>query len=434
MRAPDTDAYLTAERRMALARERDDLLTTVRGLDGFAEFLRPPRLTALLPAAADGPIAIINVSASRCDALLVRVNGVQPVHLPHLSLDAVIDHTNDYLRVLHQVDQAAHDLHTARKEVESGPPTPGVIRRYSDAKRTYQRATVDRDDTLDALLRWLWDTTAEPILTALGFTGRPARDTPLPRLWWCPTGPLTMLPLHAAGHHDPERPAGRSVLDRVVSSYTPTLRALVEARRPLRPQPANDRILVVSLPDTPDEAPLTNVERERNLLAALFPDQHTLLEGEHATAATVLEELPRHRWAHFSCHGGQDLRNPSHGGLILHDRTLTVADLAARQHAGEFAFLSACMTAVGGITLPDEAITLAAALHYTGYRQVIGTLWSVHDQTAADVAEAVYAHLTVTGTFTPHAAARALHVAVRQLRDSAHLPMGAWTPFTHTGP
>ncbi|MFI7609588.1 CHAT domain-containing protein [Micromonospora sp. NPDC049366] len=336
--------------------------------------------------------------------------------------------------MLHRVDRAARDLHTARHGVEGETSNPAAIRAYSDAKQTYQRATNDRDETLDALLRWLWDTTAEPILTALGLGGVADPNTPLPRLWWCPTGPLTMLPLHAAGYHDIDQPTGRTVLDRVVSSYTPTLRALVEARRPLRPQMTSDRILIVSLPDTPEEAPLIDVERERDLLTALFPDKHTLLEGEQATGASVLEELPRHRWAHFSCHGGQDLRNPSHGGLILHDRTLTVADLATRQHAGEFAFLSACKTAVGGITLPDEAINLAAALHHTGYRQVIGTLWSVHDHAAADVAETVYAHLTIAGTFTPRAAARALHAAVRQLRDDARLPIGAWTPFTHTGP
>jgi hypothetical protein len=33
--------------------------------------------------------------------------------------------------------------------------------------------------------------------------------------------------------------------------------------------------------------------------------------------------------------------------------------------------LSACKTAVGGVDLLDEAITLAAALHYTGYRNVV---------------------------------------------------------------
>jgi CHAT domain-containing protein len=41
----------------------------------------------------------------------------------------------------------------------------------------------------------------------------------------------------------------------------------------------------------------------------------------------------------------------------------------------------------------DEAITLAAALHYAGWRHVIATLWSVSDIAAAEVAEDVYSQL-----------------------------------------
>ncbi|MFG2222325.1 hypothetical protein [Streptomyces sp. NPDC048644] len=49
---------------------------------------------------------------------------------------------------------------------------------------------------------------------------------------WIPGGPLSLLPVHAAGHHG-FGAAGRerrTVLDRVVSSCTPTVRALGHAR------------------------------------------------------------------------------------------------------------------------------------------------------------------------------------------------------------
>ena len=192
-------------------------------------------------------------------------------------------------------------------------------------------------------------------------------------------------------------------------------------------------MLVVAVPDPPDAVPLTDVNRERDLLTSLFPDRHTLLDGPAATVDAVRAALPRHGWAHFSCHGGQNLVDPSRGGLLLHDGHLDIGAISAGEHLGEFAFLSACMTATGGIDLPDEVITLAAALHYTGYRQVVGRLWAVYDVTAADVATSVYTDLTSTGRFRPAGAARALHRAVRGLRDSG-LPPSAWTPFTHTGP
>jgi CHAT domain-containing protein len=84
--------------------------------------------------------------------------------------------------------------------------------------------------------------------------------------------------------------------------------------------------------------------------------------------------------------------------------------------------------------LPDEAITITAALHYTGYRQVIGTLWSVDDGLAVVVADPVYRRLTGTGRFLPGDAARALHRAVRPLRAGYATRPSLWVPYTHTGP
>ncbi|MET8197968.1 CHAT domain-containing protein [Micromonospora taraxaci] len=417
---------------MALAQEWDHLVKQVRRLDGYKGFLRRPKLHQLLPAAAEGPIALINVSAGRCDALLVRVGGIEPVALPGLTWDMIADRGNSYLGVLRRVDRATREYHAARREVHGS--NYETVRRYTDAKRALTAAVAERDTMLPALLRWMWDAIAGPVLDALGLTSTPAPGQPWPRLWWCPTGPLTLLPLHAAGYHDDETPAGRTVLDRVVSSYTPTLQALLKARQPLPPAADEERMLIVSLPDTPGLAPLPDVLRERQLLTSLFADRHTLLENASATSAAVLDYLPRHRWAHFSCHGGQDLGDPSNGGLLLHDRTVTIADISRRQHDGEFAFLSACMTAVGGVRLPDEAVTLVAALHYTGYRQVIGTMWSVYDDAAAQVAELVYTELTATGRFVPSRAAHALHKALLHLRDDKRAPASIWTPFVHTGP
>ncbi|MET9087864.1 CHAT domain-containing protein [Streptomyces sp. NPDC004237] len=427
-----TAAAHTAERRMALAREWDRLIQQVHRLDGFEDFLAP-RLRTLLPAAQAGPVVILNTSRYRCDALVITPRGVHVEPLPRLTLDSIVDRTLTYLEALQEVDFAVENLQATRVECGESDPTPAAARRRSQAMLSLHHALEQRETTLVSLLRWLWDTVTEPVLTFLGFVEPPDGDAAeWPRLWWCPTGLLTLLPLHGAGHHDGSR---RAVLDRVVSSYTPTLRALAKASRPLDTHPDDERLLIVSLPDDPGQVPLNDVTRERELLTSLFPVRHTLLEGGNATTEHVRSELLRHRWVHFGCHGSQDLLDPSQGGLSLHGGdVLRVTDIGTQRHRGEFAFLSACQTATGVATLPDETITLTAALHYTGYRQVIGTLWSVYDAIAADVAEAVYRDLTSTGLFEPARSARALHTAVRALRDDRHLPPGVWTPFTHTGP
>lgn len=119
---------------------------------------------------------------------------------------------------------------------------------------------------------------------------------------------------------------------------------------------------------------------------------------------------------------------------MLYDGMLTVIDLTADEHPGEFVFLSACKTAIGGIHILDEAITLAAALQYAGWRHVIATLWSVMDVAAADVAEDVYSQLADGGELHLQHAAEALHHAIRRQRDATPDRPSRWVPFLHHGP
>jgi hypothetical protein len=265
------DISRMVDRRMELAREWDELVEQVRKLEGFEDFLRPPRLETLLPAAANGPVVVVNVSRLRCDALIVTATGVQAEELPSLSIEAVRQRTTDYLRVLQNVDQAFNAFHLARQRFDDGDHTPDAIRQYTAAKQILHASLRDREEMLRAVMEWLWDEIADPVLTILGFHDTPAPGQPWPRLWWCPTGPLTLLPLHAAGYHaTTDETPRRTVLDRVASSYTPTLSALLEAMRGRETDSADQRMLVVALPETPDQIPLAEVARERDLLATLF--------------------------------------------------------------------------------------------------------------------------------------------------------------------
>jgi hypothetical protein len=423
---------------MALAREWDELVEQVRSLEGFEDFLKPPKLESLLPAAARGPVAIINVSRWRCDGLLVQPGGVTALPLEALSLTDAIDRANTYLDVLHAAELADLD------HVRAQSPVPGEApnrrgKRLLKADRAVEDAHERVDTMLCDLQVWMWQTIAEPVMDALGFTVTPNGDPEdWPRLWWCPTGPLTLLPLHTAGDHRVavDRGPRPTVLDRVVSSYTPTLRALIEARRPDDPDVARgqDRLLLVDVPDAQGQIPLDTTTERAALLPAFPDDRRTVLDHEAATWAAVRAALPEHRWVHFSCHGDQDLKDPSRGGLLLRDATLTVADVTEGHFHGDFAGLSACKTAVGGIDLLDEAITLAAALHYTGYRHVVAALWSVDNRTSSEVFARLYQMIAADGRLAPDRAPAALHRVVRELRDRNPEWPHRWTPFAHTGP
>ena len=90
----------------------------------------------------------------------------------------------------------------------------------------------------------------------------------------------------------------------------------------------------------------------------------------------VLSLLPHVSFAHFACHGTQNLFKPLESGLHLSDGELKIAQIM--QHPlprASLAFLSACETAKGAEDDPDEALHIAATMLYTGFRGVVGTMW-----------------------------------------------------------
>ncbi|MEU1819712.1 CHAT domain-containing protein [Streptomyces roseifaciens] len=394
------------EDRAALAKEFDLLVDRARGLPGCADFLRPVPFKRLSRAAGRGPVVIVNLSRHRCDALLVHADRVDPLPLA-TTLQEAEQQAAAYLTAV-----------TERAAARSGP------------------RALAAEERIGEVLAWLWRSVAEPVLLRLGHATAPGAGMPWPRVWWCPTGPLGLLPLHAAGLNPYEHP-GQSVLDRVVSSYTLTLAALEHARRPLPPARREDGgMLLVSLGETPGSPRLEGPGQEASLLGGLLAPAPLRLEGPQATRETVRSLLRTHRWFHFSGHGTQDLGDPTRGGLRLHDAVLTVHDLANLDldPGGELAFLSACQTGLGGAQVPDEGIHPASALQLAGYRNVIATLWNIHDAPAARLTRAVYEQLINDGAIDPTHAAGALHHAVRALRSERPYEPGVWAPFLHTGP
>lgn len=392
------------ERRYALAERRRRLLAEIRALPGLDGFLRRPAFDAL--AAGLGPVVLVNVGERRSDALVVAAGDVTVVPLPEATPGEVAARAVDFLTAVAVLTGQA-------------PPVPqGEARRRTVAAR----ATVGR--TLD----WLWRAVAGPVLDAAVPAGGPGE---WPRLWWCPTGLLTLLPLHAAAPLD----GGPGLLDRVIPSYTASLRALARARQAVPEAPAPvDRALVVSLPHLPGLPDLPGAEREAQIVRGHLTRGRTL-SGATATPAAVVAELRGHPVAHLSCHGRQDLRDPLRGRLALTGGPLQVRDLWRPGTApAALAVLSACETVRGGAALPDEVLTLGTAFQLAGFRQVVGALWPISDPVTVQLCADLYAALAVPGGIDPDRAAVALHDAVRRLRATLPGRAELWAAYAHLGP
>ncbi|WP_133854318.1 CHAT domain-containing protein [Labedaea rhizosphaerae] len=376
-----------AARRRRLSDERDHLLETIRALPEFTGFLLPRLAAGEVVTPVDGPVVAINVAAHRCDALVVTREGVRHLPLPGLGQHDAVTNANKFLGALHSPGQAD-------------------------------------DKIVESVLRWMWNAIAEPILDELGVDGgRPDGDH-LPRLWWMPTGALSMLPIHAAGyHHIP----GKSVLDRVVSSYTPTLRTLRDAAA--RPAPAHERPLVVAVPETPGRRALVAARGEADRVASHFAAGAVCLIQDDAVPERVVSELATATWAHFACHANTDAVEPFRSHLTLRDGPLSVRRLASlRIPDAWLAYLSACTTAFSGTALSDEAIHISSVFQLAGFPHVIGTLWNVLDLPSERMAEYVYDELT------RHSPARAVHAAQHRLRDRYPESPTTWAPHVHLGP
>ena len=105
----------------------------------------------------------------------------------------------------------------------------------------------------------------------------------------------------------------------------------------------------------------------------------------------------------------------------------------------EVAFLSACQTAVGDDRVPEESVHLAAGMLATGFRSVVGTMWSIGDVDAPIVVEAYYKTLIALrqselGKGGSTGSAHALHEAVKHLREQVgEDKFVRWAPFVHFG-
>ncbi|KAG2337176.1 hypothetical protein BDR05DRAFT_844010, partial [Suillus weaverae] len=97
---------------------------------------------------------------------------------------------------------------------------------------------------------------------------------------------------------------------------------------------------------------------------------------------------------HLACHGKQDPAQPYDSHFVMRDEHLTLLVIMDKHipHA-EFAFLSACHTAVGDEETPDEVIHLAAGLQFSEFKSVVGMLWEVDDAVAKYVVEAFYTYM-----------------------------------------
>ncbi|KAK0447056.1 TPR-like protein [Armillaria borealis] len=412
-----------AQMHRRLAERYEALVAEVRRVPGFERFLQPRPVHELVSTARFGTAVIINVHPFRCDAFVVRHGvsaTVRHVPLPRCSHEAA---TNLYITLVKSLQNLR-------------------VRSEFRADRPYFGNKGDPNSAMKTVLEQLWVGVVEPVLHDLAYMQNCSSRIKLPSVTWCATGPLAFLPLHTAGLYDESNP--HKVFDYVVSSYTPTLTALINATNKCRsPSPS---ILAVSQPSTSGQSSLPGTISEVETIKRRVANSgisFTWLNAEQGTVEAVLEGMKTHSWCHLACHGVQRSGDPTKSAFLLHDGALELARIMSTTFdSAEIAFLSACQTATGDIERPEEAIHLSAGMLMAGYRTVFATMWSIGNMDAPVVADEVYTYLLeareggeqTENEVEERPAAYAIYRAIARLREKVgEQAFHKWVPFMHVG-
>ncbi|KAG1869954.1 CHAT domain-containing protein, partial [Suillus subluteus] len=401
----DTDraAAERAETQYRRLREQwEAVVAEIRNIQCFSRFLLPPSYENLQAAARHGPVIILVASQYSCSAIIVPTSG-EPHHVsfPCTTLTHLEKLKNDFVREIRIASFMCPE--ETRKE-------------------------------LQVLLQTVWDDIMLPIVIVLQCDLRVKNGS---RIWLCPTATFISIPLHAA-HPFRTKADGRQELcleDIYICSYTPTLSALIRSRQMMKSRvPPSFAAIGQSEPGAGQGKALVTIDSELELVRKLVPATANCatISSDAATRAGALQALQENTWVHFACHGKQGRERPYDSHFAMRDGPLTLLDIMYEDipHA-EFAFLSACHTAVGDEKTPDEVIHLAAGLQFSGFKSVIGTLWVVDDAVAKHVVEAFYEKMFKDGVMDCTKAAWALNRATNGVRTK--VPLEQRIVFIHIG-
>ncbi|WP_456788328.1 CHAT domain-containing protein [Cellulomonas sp. P5_C5] len=392
-----------APRRAAVA-EWEGLLSRARALPGLQNLLRRPEVADLRRAVGSRTVVLVVPGRRHGFAIVLQGESLRAIRLPRATR------------------AAAEEIATGARE---------ALARLVDDPADLEQVGVE----VRRVLEWCWVSVVAPVLRALDWIDEPgpADELAARRVWWCPTGALVSMPLHAAQSSGEGTAGVVSALDRCVSSFTGSLRGLADAVRRGADLGPVSQVSLVGSADGLADYPLAHVRDELDAVASQVPapERH---DDPSPTVAEVLDLIARSSALHLACHArNQDGSVPA--ALLLRDGAVELPMLGAyRPRDAAWAFISACGTAETELGVADEHLTLAAGFQAAGYPYVVGTLWSIVDQVAAEVAREVYRQIRRPDGLDLARSAAAINTVTGRLRSDFAEFAFLWAAHVHYGP
>jgi tetratricopeptide (TPR) repeat protein len=357
------------------------MLREIRTMPGLNRFMLGASYDTLRMAAREHPVIVL--VAGRCHAFALIMSNAAEDHPHALRLDLT---SNDLSVLRVSAEQAGLRSRADMRNCDSG------------TRIRYQKTETDDNHKPHRVLREIWRKIIQPVLRYLQLEvctmtrcnvahlmhiTQKATGRSRPCIHWCANGDFVFLPLHAAGIYSGPQASRECCSDYVVSSYTPTVSALLRAQAQAPSVRSADVDMLLIAEDSaknPALSKLWHVQTELTRVESIATTKRfgNTVEtiAKDATVERVTARIKTASFVHLACHGLQHRTNALESGFYLNDDKLTISQLM-ELHIDHpwLAYLSACETAKGDAEQPDQVMHLAAAMLFAGFKHVVATMW-----------------------------------------------------------
>lgn len=186
---------------------------------------------------------------------------------------------------------------------------------------------------------------------------------------------------------------------------------------------------------------LPGTEQEANKILALVPqsDRFGAFDFAASRETATSPQLSQYRVLHFATHGFFNTVHPELSGIVLslvnqqgqpQNGLLMTPDIFNLNLPAELIVLSGCQTGLGKEIKGEGLVGLTRGLMYAGASRVIVSLWSVNDQSTAELMSRFYQKM-LQEKMSPAAALRAAQISMwKEKREpyswAAFILQGEW--------
>lgn len=176
--------------------------------------------------------------------------------------------------------------------------------------------------------------------------------------------------------------------------------------------------------------PLPSNEQEIATIASYFPSKNFL--NQDASVANFQAKAAQCRILHLATHACVDSENPTQSRIYFTDDYLYAHELYHLNLQADMVVLSACETGVGEYQKGEGVMNLARGFAYSGTPSITMSLWSVNDETTAQLMQHYYQY--IEAGLPTHQALRAAKLDfLEQQVTTAKLHPFYWAAFVQVG-